>query len=758
MSIAGPFGKIVRRRTRGEREYARNGAGDRPEMRSAAAEVGEHTGMLATTAAKEVAAAADVVDETPAANGARESSASSTEDRPFPTLSVGANEGKAGGNGSGLAPAASTPNASGKPARLPRNEFRKQRKLERRRRVRQQIAIARQQRRDILSTPFVKFPCPTISKTRKEAWECREQEIEEENAIRRAEAEKKQKRQHAIKVLCTNPIVLSFPKQLARQISANIQAGLAKATALAKKLTSWIPPSYALPALNKGSLSLSDIGASSGIPAAKRRRVAGRRPAISSGVRRTVAVRRGATRGSFYCLLVLANELYRTGTPGELSAPRQVRYLPSWRSVYPGAPAPFVKLDAGFPGDVTPGIRIVIHGSLLLCKISHTCKSNLNKCCRNNNKKLHGNVYIQYADVEQARNARSAMAGRHHAGRRLLATYSPIVNWHSAICGPFGRRMPLSSLVLIRLVYAQHRDSFFRAGLFAKGCCPNGDKCSYIHVYHNPTGMFQQGILDVDVASAARDTSVLQDVPPEIVDWELLTPVDASGDMLEDEMGSPAEVSTTTAEEAPAKVSTTAAEAAPAEVLTTAAEAAPAEVLTTTAEAAPTMQGHHAVTQQVAYYFVRCRPRFTSHNAVYDIPCTLKVVLRFGLELSSLANNVRIVSSANSGRWCAVLHGGHGLPHCLTAKWKRAPDRYGGKCSSKSQIVEPSYPAFTTTVESLVVRQRAYPPVTQCVLENPSAPFWLLAVFSHTGNELPVLHNEHTPVRNKAAVIKNWPI
>lgn len=80
------------------------------------------------------------------------------------------------------------------------------------------------------------------------------------------------------------------------------------------------------------------------------------------------------------------------------------------------------------------------------------------RVCRNLEPHLRGNVYVQYASEEEARQALTMLNGRWYAGRPVSCEFSPVDRWKTAVCGLFFRR-----------------------------ACPKGRGCNFLHVFRNPT-------------------------------------------------------------------------------------------------------------------------------------------------------------------------------------------------------------------------------------------------------------------------------
>ena len=74
--------------------------------------------------------------------------------------------------------------------------------------------------------------------------------------------------------------------------------------------------------------------------------------------------------------------------------------------------------------------------------------------CRNFAPHLRGNVYVQYETEENAMKAVRSLSHRYYAGKLLHPEFSPVSDWHAAICGHFRR-----------------------------GRCHRGNDCNFLHVY-----------------------------------------------------------------------------------------------------------------------------------------------------------------------------------------------------------------------------------------------------------------------------------
>jgi RNA recognition motif-containing protein len=79
------------------------------------------------------------------------------------------------------------------------------------------------------------------------------------------------------------------------------------------------------------------------------------------------------------------------------------------------------------------------------------------KVCRNRSPHLKGNVYVEYATEEEAKQARSAFHGRYYAGKQLMVEFVPVTSWKAAICG-----------------------------LYARRSCSRGSYCNFLHPFANP--------------------------------------------------------------------------------------------------------------------------------------------------------------------------------------------------------------------------------------------------------------------------------
>ncbi|RUP44262.1 hypothetical protein BC936DRAFT_149704 [Jimgerdemannia flammicorona] len=81
--------------------------------------------------------------------------------------------------------------------------------------------------------------------------------------------------------------------------------------------------------------------------------------------------------------------------------------------------------------------------------------------CKNHSPHLRGNVYVQYATETDTAAALEATRGRWYGGRRLTCDYVPVTKWKMAICGQFDR-----------------------------GRCSKHKQCNYLHPYRNPGGLY----------------------------------------------------------------------------------------------------------------------------------------------------------------------------------------------------------------------------------------------------------------------------
>ncbi|CAB3249868.1 unnamed protein product [Arctia plantaginis] len=83
------------------------------------------------------------------------------------------------------------------------------------------------------------------------------------------------------------------------------------------------------------------------------------------------------------------------------------------------------------------------------------------KVCKNHEKHLRGNTYIEFAELRCAVAAYRSLHTRWYGGRPLLLQFSLINSWKNAVCG----------------LQLQRR-------------CPKGRACNFLHVFRNPNNLF----------------------------------------------------------------------------------------------------------------------------------------------------------------------------------------------------------------------------------------------------------------------------
>ncbi|KAL0894665.1 hypothetical protein ABMA27_013216 [Loxostege sticticalis] len=83
------------------------------------------------------------------------------------------------------------------------------------------------------------------------------------------------------------------------------------------------------------------------------------------------------------------------------------------------------------------------------------------KVCKNYEKHLRGNTYIEYAELRCAVAAYRSIHSRWYGGRQLTLQFCQIDSWNSAICG-----------------------------LASTNRCPKGQSCNFLHVFRNPNDKF----------------------------------------------------------------------------------------------------------------------------------------------------------------------------------------------------------------------------------------------------------------------------
>ncbi|PKC14364.1 hypothetical protein RhiirA5_453944 [Rhizophagus irregularis] len=91
------------------------------------------------------------------------------------------------------------------------------------------------------------------------------------------------------------------------------------------------------------------------------------------------------------------------------------------------------------------------------------------KVCNNFQLHLRGNVYVQYSNEDEAKRAIENIRGRWYAGKQLLCEYCPVTKWKPAICGYYQRNQ-----------------------------CPKGIQCNFLHVYKNPGGLYSDADRDFE--------------------------------------------------------------------------------------------------------------------------------------------------------------------------------------------------------------------------------------------------------------------
>ncbi|XP_026862709.2 U2 small nuclear ribonucleoprotein auxiliary factor 35 kDa subunit-related protein 2 [Electrophorus electricus] len=84
---------------------------------------------------------------------------------------------------------------------------------------------------------------------------------------------------------------------------------------------------------------------------------------------------------------------------------------------------------------------------------------------------LRGNVYVQYENEDQCKEAFMVFNGRWYAGRQLQCEFSPVTRWKTAICGLFDRQK-----------------------------CPKGKHCNFLHVFRNPGNEFWEADRDLHLS------------------------------------------------------------------------------------------------------------------------------------------------------------------------------------------------------------------------------------------------------------------
>ncbi|CAG9567027.1 unnamed protein product [Danaus chrysippus] len=82
------------------------------------------------------------------------------------------------------------------------------------------------------------------------------------------------------------------------------------------------------------------------------------------------------------------------------------------------------------------------------------------KVCKNVEKHLRGNTYIEYSDIRSAVSAYRALHTRWYGGKQLSLQFCRLLSWSSAICG-----------------------------LQVTGRCPKGRACNFLHVFKNPVDL-----------------------------------------------------------------------------------------------------------------------------------------------------------------------------------------------------------------------------------------------------------------------------
>ncbi|XP_076880799.1 uncharacterized protein zrsr2 [Brachyhypopomus gauderio] len=84
---------------------------------------------------------------------------------------------------------------------------------------------------------------------------------------------------------------------------------------------------------------------------------------------------------------------------------------------------------------------------------------------------LRGNVYVQYENEDQCKEAYMMFNGRWYAGKQLQCEFSPVTRWKTAICGLFDRQK-----------------------------CPKGKHCNFLHVFRNPGNEFWEADRDLHLS------------------------------------------------------------------------------------------------------------------------------------------------------------------------------------------------------------------------------------------------------------------
>uniref|UniRef100_W8BHU7 U2 small nuclear ribonucleoprotein auxiliary factor 35 kDa subunit-related protein 1 n=2 Tax=Ceratitis capitata TaxID=7213 RepID=W8BHU7_CERCA len=87
------------------------------------------------------------------------------------------------------------------------------------------------------------------------------------------------------------------------------------------------------------------------------------------------------------------------------------------------------------------------------------------RAVRNTLRYLRGHVFVEYVEERSALKAFIKLQGRFYAGKQINAEFANIPNWRNAICG---------------LSHARK--------------CPKGNKCYYLHLFHNPGNKYNTPI------------------------------------------------------------------------------------------------------------------------------------------------------------------------------------------------------------------------------------------------------------------------
>eukprot|EP00899_Mesostigma_viride_P029404 jgi/Mesvir1/9649/Mv12140-RA.1 len=93
------------------------------------------------------------------------------------------------------------------------------------------------------------------------------------------------------------------------------------------------------------------------------------------------------------------------------------------------------------------------------------------KVCSNTAAHLHGNLYVEFASLSSAVDAKEALDGRYYGGEQLACEFAPTsMTWQNAVCGVFIRGQT----------------------------CRANDSCNFLHPWRNTDGLYHLAGLSLD--------------------------------------------------------------------------------------------------------------------------------------------------------------------------------------------------------------------------------------------------------------------